>query len=426
MHNRIHVLDFLRGIAVLGILIINIESFAYSAPFNPYLYGYFSEFDTTVRFAIYWFAQGKFFALFLILFGISFYLMLEKSSEKAFLEKPPLEKNSPMLFYSIYTRRLFFLFLIGTAHCYLIWSGDILHHYAICALLLLATRSFSQRALILFSLVLVSILLFNASQQALKRSSLEHAYQVAKATPSAERTTKMERQITSWERRLSKRSAERFATKQDAHQGSYLDLLTYRWNEIKIYRGELFFKSIVFDSLLLMTIGVVLFRSGIFTDYRQLPYYWTITFSLVLLGLITGYDKYTWWSFNYLNPITSVYQQSIMKLAPYIQGVSYLLLLNGCYQRFHWLKRLTLLNQVGKMALSSYIFQSIVAGIIFYGYGFGLHNQISRSNLLFWIAGIWLLNGIFCYLWLRYFKQGPLEYWWRRWSYPQPEKAHLG
>jgi uncharacterized protein len=407
LKKRINSLDFLRGIAVLGILIINIESFAFPAQFNPYLYGFETELDTTVRFWVYFIAQGKFFTMFVLLFGVSFYLMLERLQQQ----------YDGAVSFNIYTRRLFILFLFGAIHAYFIWSGDVLHHYAICALLLLPVKSFSLKGLGLFILAMMVIIFASTYEKAQTRSLQKQAYQQAMTVAEDERTNAQLRAINRWESKLVKQSSQRFSSKEEARKGSYLDMLQSNWNDIKLYKGDLFFKVILFDCLMLMAIGILLYRLGIFADYRALSFYWPITALLFCLGLWMGNIKYLWWSYHYLNPITEFYQEFINKVGPYVQGVSYVLLLNGLYQSLPRLRKLTAINQVGKMALTSYIFHSIICALIFYGYGLKFHNALSRSEILGIVLAIWLVNICFCYLWLRSFKQGPLEYIWRKMAY---------
>ncbi len=407
MQERINSLDFLRGIAVLGILIINIESFAFPIQFSPYLYGFASELDTTVRFWVYYLAQGKFFTMFVVLFGVSFYLMLERLQEKY------KTKNV----FGIYTRRLFILFIFGAVHTYFIWSGDILHHYAICALLLFPVRSFTMRGLIIFIVAMLLIILGSSFEKVQKRQQQKLAYQQAITVDKKDRTNIQDRTVWRWESKLEKKSTERYDDKEKTKKGSYLDNLQSNWGDVKLYKGELFFNIILFDSLMLMAIGILLYRLGIFSDYRSVPYYWLITFVLFALGLWTGFIKYQWWSYDYLNPIVDVYREIINKISYYIQGVSYLLLINGIYQAIPNIRKLTAINKVGKMALTSYIFHSIVCALIFYGYGLNYHNELNRSELIWLVIAIWPLNILFCHYWLKYNKQGPLEFIWRKLSY---------
>jgi uncharacterized protein len=407
MQTRISSLDFLRGIAVLGILIINIESFAYPLQFNPYLYGFASEVDVTVRYWVYYFAQGKFFSLFVMLFGVSFQLMLERLQQK----------HNGVDSVNIYTRRLLILFVFGLAHAYLIWSGDILHHYAICALLLLPMRSFTKRGLGLFAALMLLIIIGSSYERANKRAEQKLAYQQVMAIDEQDRTQSQQRTIWRWEAKLEEKSTERYSAIEATYKGSYLDIFKSNWDKNELYKGDIFFKGILFESLMLMTIGILLCRLNIFSDYRNMAYYWPITLVLVGIGLWMGYIKYQWWSYDYLSPITTFHLEFFRKTAHYVQGLSYLLLLNGLYQVIPAIRKLTVINQVGKMALSSYIFHSIVCAFIFYGYGLNYHNELSRSELLGLIVAIWLINFALCHVWLKFNKQGPLESIWRRLSH---------
>ncbi|MEM8896055.1 MAG: DUF418 domain-containing protein, partial [Bacteroidota bacterium] len=114
--SRIPSLDFLRGVAILGILFINIENFAYPDSWSPYKFGFDEPIDRATRFWVYFLTQGKFYNMFALLFGVGFYIFLER------LEKKSLGLSAM----DIYSRRLLWLFVIGVTHAYLIWSGDVL------------------------------------------------------------------------------------------------------------------------------------------------------------------------------------------------------------------------------------------------------------------------------------------------------------
>ena len=82
-----------------------------------------------------------------------------------------------------------------------------------------------------------------------------------------------------------------------------------------------------------------------------------------------------------------------------------------------------IISWIGKTALSNYIFQSILMGLLFYGYGFDLYNQFSRSQLVLWVLLIWTLQITATYIWLQYNRQGPLEALWRRLTYKPFNKS---
>lgn len=417
--DRIHVLDFLRGIAVLGILVLNIENFAYAKSFNPYLFGFDTELDHSVRFWVYYLFQGKFFSIFSILFGVSFYLMMDKLSQK----------YNGLTAMDIYARRLLVLFVIGIAHAYLVWDGDILHHYAICGLFLFTLRSFGQKQLLLISLLLCGSIMYNGYERTNRAAEQYQAYQVAISVEEDDRSSSQQRAINRWQRRTSESNPDYYQDDISIRQGSYWDNLLENIDSIKVIKGQLFHDNILFNTLLLMMIGILLYRTGIFESYQKWRYYWIITSGLLVLSMYLAYDRYHHWSFDYLNPNTHVIKGMMYSIIYIVQGISYVLVLNGLYQKLcqsrhvNWPRYLKPINNVGRMALTNYLLQSLICALIFYGYGGNLFNQLSRSELLMIIPLIGLFNIVFSCLYLYYFSQGPMEKLWRKWSYVTSAKS---
>jgi uncharacterized protein len=159
INERIESLDFLRGIAILGILFINIESFAYPNPWSSWQYGFDNLIDHHTRFWVYFLTQGKFYTMFALLFGVGFVIFLERIQKKT--------KGLNAL--DLYARRLLWLFIFGVLHAYLIWNGDILYHYAICGFLLLPFRVIKSKYLIL-TVAFLAALLFIKSYENINKS----------------------------------------------------------------------------------------------------------------------------------------------------------------------------------------------------------------------------------------------------------------
>ena len=129
---RIHALDIVRGFALIGIFLMNVEWFTRPITFlgsgvDPSLSGI----DYAASWGIYTFVQGKFWTLFSLLFGMGFAVMLGRA------------ESADRAFVTPYVRRIIGLFLFGSAHFVVLWTGDILHNYAVTAvlLLLIVTRS---------------------------------------------------------------------------------------------------------------------------------------------------------------------------------------------------------------------------------------------------------------------------------------------
>lgn len=145
---RIEFIDILRGFALFGILLVNMQ--LYNHPLQILILPSRENYllDKISEFVIKFLAEGKFYSLFSFLFGISFFIQLRRFEER----------NTP--FKSFFLRRLFILFLIGIFHGIFIWPGDILSLYAIAGLFLLFFKRISNRWLIFTSIILLAIMPF--------------------------------------------------------------------------------------------------------------------------------------------------------------------------------------------------------------------------------------------------------------------------
>ena len=140
-------MDVLRGIAILGILIMNIQSFSMigAAYINPTAYGDLTGMNKWVWVLSHVFADQKFMTIFSILYGAGIVLITKKAESK--------ERLAVGLHY----RRTFWLLVIGLMHAYLLWYGDILVTYGLCALVVFLFRKASPRKLLIIGLLVISV-----------------------------------------------------------------------------------------------------------------------------------------------------------------------------------------------------------------------------------------------------------------------------
>lgn len=403
---RIPSLDFLRGVAILGILFINIESFVYPNPWSSWQYGYESAIDHHTRFWVYFLTQGKFYTMFALLFGVGFVIFMERIQQKV----------NGLRAMDIYARRLLWLFAIGVVHAYFIWDGDILYHYAICGLFLIPFRSIKSKNLMLIVLFLASFLFIKSYESVSKRQESYSNYTETLNKEKTKRTEKDKKLITSWESRYSKKTPN-LSKEVEMPKPTYWQGVINSYENHKVHKGEFYYQSLILSSLIVMILGMILFRAGIFSDYKLWKYYWFITASILIIGLIINYLRYYHWSYEDHIPNLNTFKALLFTFPKEILGVGYILLLNGIYQKYLRNVRFKVFTKIGRTALSNYIFQSIILGILFYGYGFGLHNSFSRFELLGFVVTIWAIQIICTHIWLRNFKQGPLEFLWRKLTY---------
>src|SRR5438045_9621336 len=126
---RIDVVDVLRGLAILGILIGNMQWFSgYGMMPEALQSESFTPFSKAVQFLVHFFIEGKFYSIFSFLFGFGFALQIARAEERGDTRA------------SVFKRRLAWLFVIGALHATLLWAGDILSVYAVMGFLLIVFR----------------------------------------------------------------------------------------------------------------------------------------------------------------------------------------------------------------------------------------------------------------------------------------------
>ena len=403
-YQRIQSLDFLRGIAILGIVLINIESFSYPNPWSPSAFGFETEIDRSTRFFVYWFAQGKFYFMLALLFGVGFCLFLDRAQQKQ-------GQNA----YVLYLKRLFWLFVIGVIHAYLIWDGDILYHYAICGLILLLFEPFSTKGKVAVIMALLAILMFNSYQRTSNRAESFQAYTQYKNIAVEERTAAQQRRVNYWEGRLTKKAPN--TEDIEMPRQTYLESIAANYEKVQVHRGEIYHQSILYNTLIMMLAGALLFRSGIFQDYRAVPHYWLMTLIVTVAALTINYFRYRHWTFHYEQPVINIWQGWLYSFPRETLSLAYVLLFNGLYQKCAGGRVSRLIANVGRMALTNYILQSVICGLIFYGYGLGLYDQLSRFELLPIVVAIVLLQILFSWVWFKWHTMGPIEFVWRKLIY---------
>ncbi len=402
---RIPSLDFLRGIAILGILFVNLENFAYPDSWSPWKYGFKGSIDHTARFWVYFLTQGKFYTMFALLFGIGFYIFLER------LEKKGLGLKAM----DIYARRLLWLFVIGIAHAYLIWDGDVLYHYAICGFLLFPFRSIKSRSLTLIVVFLCVLQLLKSYDQTVRWQDRQKTYLEASSIPKNGRTEEDIRKIAFWEDRTKQKAPD--TSQVEMKKPTYLAGLRETYEHASAHKGLVYYQGLLFPSLIAMILGIVLYRSGIFSDCHVWKYYWLISFSVLVVGLIINYLRYYHWTYEYFNPVTDVWDGLLFTFPKELLGIGYVLIFNGLYQKFLCSVRFKMISNIGRMALTNYIFQNTLLGLIFYGYGLTMFNRLSRFELLGIVAVIWIVQILLSSLWMKKHKQGPLEMMWKALTY---------
>ncbi len=383
---RIQSLDVARGVAILGILLANIGAFA--LPFisyemigaEPHLTGREAIVDA-IRLA---FVTGKFRSLLAILFGVGLYLQFQK------------RQATPKAWPGGYLKRTGWLAVIGLCHGLFFWFGDILFAYALCALLVVPMVRINTKAMLGIAIggLLLSTLIgagmafmqsgAGASSDDLGQLTEQFPLLTALFDPTGETALYAD--------------------------GSYLSQLAIR---ALIGIVSLFQIPIIALHIVpLMLIGVLLGRSGFLARPASDPRLARQLLNIGFVGLLINCGLAAW---RYSGTPYGVDNLAEMGLASLL-SVGYLALIAiSCEHGVGIAGRL--IGNVGKMALTCYLGQTLMATFFFYSWGLGYFGQFDQVQLLTVVVVIWLVNIIGATLWLRYFTMGPIEFLWRRLSY---------
>jgi uncharacterized protein len=409
--DRILSLDVIRGVALFGILLMNITMFGLPRAYSdPTVYGgatganLWAWIITTVGF------EGTQRALFSILFGAGLVLLTSR-----------LEAAGRPDAADIYYRRALWLIVAGVIHAYLLlWIGEILYFYGLIALFLYAFRKLSARALFAIA---AGGLVVNAGWSVLDSYAATQKWQKAQAAQAVldgggELTEKQQGDVDAWEDLVaeSKPPQARLDASIEAHQGSYVDVLVFQAPAVARSESWTTYRYF-FDGFSLMLIGMALFKLGVLTLKQPSRVYWTMVLVGYPLGLAVNLyelDIVLDGEFSVLSFLRSSWTYDVGRLAMTAGHLGVLLL----FCRSGWLQWLQRgLAAVGRMALTSYVSQSIICAFVFYGFGLGLYGELERYQLYYVVAAIWLFQLIVSPIWLKHYRFGPIEWLWRTLTY---------
>ena len=373
---RITNLDFIRGFAVLGILVINVISFGLpiTALINHSSYGAESLLDWVVIVISSVFFEYKMMGLFSMLFGVGLMIFLDNAKQK--VKKPKL-----LSFW-----RNCLLLLFGIAHLS-IWEGDILIAYASCAFFIILFPQIQNNKITIFFitfLVFMDLLLINYVDSLYDASGnliIEEAWVVA------------------------------------ASEGGSLNLGKF-WFPEESEWGNIFGLLFILDAgnraMTLMIVGILLYRLNIIQGTRELNFYKKLMFYGFGIGLpFSIYSIYLLISSEYSAAIAITSKLWLtLSVIPMVLGYVGLLTIMNLKLRESISTRL---RACGKMAFTNYITQTLL-GVFVLGGLFEI-GTFSRSQLVLYVIVIWGLQIYWSKPILNKWRYGPLEWFWRKLTY---------
>lgn len=383
---RIEELDALRGIVVLGILLMNIQGFSMpsSAYINPLGVGDL----TTAEWTVWWlervFVDYKFLGIFSLLFGAGIGLLSDQVERK----------NGPVIL--THYRRMIALSIIGGLHATLIWYGDILLSYAIIGVFIFPFRKLPTPMIFIAGLALTVPGVWDLieGQQAMANMPREDQLAMAKSFWAP--------------------SAESLANEIVRMQSSWAEVHTARLESLSFMLGYLFLTETLWKTGGFMLIGLALYKRGFFTCEWSRSAYLLTAFICIGAGLAIaalGLVRDAQVNFDISYSLNAGRAYLYVSSVP--QAIGYAALAYWIFSFNMSEGARKLMAPVGRMALTNYIMQSVICTFIFYGWGLGLFGTLNRVEQLVVVIFVWVVQIFLSHLWLTHFTFGPLEWLWR-------------
>ncbi|UHA72224.1 DUF418 domain-containing protein [Paenibacillus sp. 481] len=386
---RISELDLIRGFALLGILIVNMQYFSY-----PFIYTTISNidlwpdvWDQAVKKGIVIFAQNKFNTMFSFLFGLGFMIFIQRAKQKG--EQPA----------RLFIRRLLVLLGIGLIHSYFIWAGDVLVFYSIMGFILLLFRNCQPKTLLTwaFSLIFIPVVLL----------TLLIVLILATAGSASSASELMPLELG---RTIINGSLFTYS------QGTYAAIFAQNAADLNLVRiGYLSILPLFFAMFLF---GAYAGKTEIFKNLAiHLSWIKKLWVCALVIGLAITLPAV------FVSP--EFMGRSVHGL---FQHISYFVggsALSLCYitslilltRKELWQRLLAPLQAVGRMAATNYLAQSIISTFIFYSYGLGLYGKVSPAWAMLVCAAIFSFQIVISNWWMKRFAYGPVEWVWRTLTY---------
>ncbi len=412
--NRINSLDIIRGIALLGILLMNIVGFGLVDAYdNPTISGGATGWNLKVWIINNMLFEGTMRGLFTMLFGAGFILLTER------LEK----KGGGIQVADIFYRRTLWLLLFGIIHVYLmLWFGDILYPYAIFGLMLFPLRNASPKYLLIAGLILLAfgtIKDINHYHETYKTKTEGLAVQeLVNNDNSIELNKEQKSALSKWETIVKKRKTEEQVKEEnEANRSGYWSIVKHRFGINEFFQSTLVYNFWVYDILSFMLMGIAFFKWLIFQGERSNKFYGILMIVGYGIGLIVNYFETVMLIDSNFEVVAMSKSHQTYQLGRLFTTIGHI----GLFMLFIKSGILKFLQDalaaVGKMALTNYLMHTIICITFFLGFGFGMFGKLQRYELYFVVFAIWIFQLIYSPIWLKYFKYGPAEWLWRSLTY---------
>jgi len=388
---RVAVLDVLRGFALYGVLLVNVEGAFSTGWFRP------DPGTTPVDVAANWlvrlFFAGRSLTMLTFLFGLGFAVQLARAESRG----EDVRRT--------YVRRLLVLFGVGLFHLTL-WWGDVTSHYAIIGFALLAFRRVRPRTLLVWVAVLVMV-----PQLVMAWPGATAAVRTALGQPASV-------------------EAVRDAVVAGIRSGSYTAAVAAHFQMLPSYLAMIvgWYPAWVLGRFLL---GYYAGARRLFDGdgaahlplFRRL-FLWSALIGVVSTVIVSGLRSKLMAGYELL-PIGQVASMAVTEISVLSTAAAYVALAVLLMQRPAWRRALLIVAPVGRMPLTVYLSQTMIAMAVFYGWGLGLSGRVGAAGALGVSTAIYTAQVAACHLWLRRYRFGPAEWLWRTLAYGRRQPMRI-
>lgn len=419
---RIASLDILRGVALLGVLLLNILGFGMVSAgyFHPLVgLGKNPELNYAIWGVMNLFFEGSMRGLFSLLFGAGIVLFATGFGTRAGKEKGAF----------LHYKRTFFLLLFGMFDSFvLLWTGDILILYAMAGALLYPLRNAKPKTLLILAttVLLCTSILFAVSGVLVEEG--RDAAAMIDADPSAEHSLEDRELAALWTGSENQFTYNESAMEKelDIRRGSYIDIADY--SAKKVIDSLLFFTPVfmLWDCVGMMLLGMGLYKMGVLSAQRSKKNYLQLAIGGFTLGLaVNGFELFQAIESDFDAIVVSGYFQGTYQLGRVAMSMGWLGLIMLFCQGEVWPRLKNRLAAVGRMALSNYLLHSLICLVLFTGAGFGLIGVFERWELYVIVVLIWLVQLALSPWWLKRYSFGPAEWLWRSLTYGSMQRWRI-
>ena len=384
-NERIVLLDVLRGFALLGVMVANMayhSGYWFLTPETQQGLAHY-ELGEALLWGIHAITEGKFYSIFSLLFGVGFGLQMQRA----------MRNNAS--FTGHFSRRLFILMIIGLLHAAFLFVGDILVAYALLGFVLILFRKASNTTLLrlIFILPIIPVIQYGIT------------WWMAQGGPPGEVSGNemFERIVRTYQ------------------SGSFMEItMTNTFGFIFGRFPDLIFTGRFFKVFAMFLLGYYLVRNEWFTNVMQRKdqikkiMIWCavigIPCNLVMAHMMTTDAYYTMAPSGIIEPV--VYAYGVPAL-----GMFYACAVALLYQKENWKQKLNILAPFGRMALTNYLTQSLIACLIYKSYGLGYFGKMGPVYFTLIGLGILLVQITWSIWWHKRYKFGPAEWLWRSITY---------